>query len=98
VVRERSDTVPAEPEALRSCEAGLAAHDAWPRPRQPEARRRQQAGGHPEQQTRHWVMGHTESGSRRTGGVTMRGTCAVLSVAQRAYVAHAPYWPMRLPA
>jgi len=43
-------------------------------------------------------MGHTESGSRRTGGVTMRGTCAALSAAQRAYVAHDPYWPMRLPA
>lgn len=31
-MREQSDTVLAEPEALRLVEAGLAAHDAWPRP------------------------------------------------------------------
>ena len=36
MVREQSDTVPSEPEALRLGEAGLRASDARPRPHAPE--------------------------------------------------------------
>ena len=75
-------------------EAGLAAHDARPRPRQTEARRRHPAGGHP----------GAGQGSRRhgphpdreavPGRVRMRlAHAARMALAQPAYGAHDPRWP-----
>jgi hypothetical protein len=74
-------------------EAGLAARDARPRPRQPEARRRHPAGGHP----------GSGQGSRRHGPHPERDRAvprqdaaahaAGMALAQAAFGAHDPRWP-----
>jgi hypothetical protein len=68
-------------------EAGLAARDARPRPRQTEARRRHRAGGHP----------GSEQGSRRHGpppiarpgpAASGQDAAARMALAQPAIAAH----------
>ena len=74
-------------------EAGLAAHDARPRPRQTEARRRHPAGGHLGAGQGAGATAHTRR-ETRPGRVRMRlARTARMALAQPAIGAHDPRWP-----
>jgi hypothetical protein len=73
-------------------EAGLAAHDARPRPRQTEARRRHPAGGHPG--ARQGSLRHGPHPERDRAGPRQdaRARTATMALMQSAIGAHDPRW------